>query len=217
MAEHHHHDHAHAHAPIEDPRGPDTEDEFLEIALRELLVERGVLSAGAVHQQIDAMESRNPVLGAMAVARAWADPAFHEALLSNPLETLEQAFDLPMSGPVELKVLVNTPEVHNVVVCTLCSCYPRMLLGPPPAWYRASAYRSRIVREPRAVLSEFGLELPEDVEVRVSDSTADMRYLVLPLRPAGTDGWSMEALSSLVTRDCMIGTGVPRAASTVDS
>ncbi|MCP1673411.1 nitrile hydratase [Natronocella acetinitrilica] len=211
MADKHHH-HDDAHAPIEEPQGPPGEDELLEVALRELLVERGVLSAGAVDQQIDVIESRNPALGAQVVARAWTDPAFHQALLSNPLDTLEKAFQLPMSGPVpvDLKVLENTPAVHNVVVCTLCSCYPRMLLGPPPAWYRASAYRSRVVREPRAVLREFGLELPDSVEVRVSDSTADMRYLVLPRRPEGTDGWSLEALSGLVTRDCMIGTAVPR-------
>ncbi|MCC5859780.1 MAG: nitrile hydratase subunit alpha [Ectothiorhodospiraceae bacterium] len=208
--QHHHHDHHHVHAPIEDPQGPIAEDELLEIALRELLIERGVLSAGAVHQQIDAMESRNPALGARVVARAWTDPMFKRALLGAPLEAIEQAFELPMGGPVELKVLENTPEVHNVVVCTLCSCYPRMLLGPPPAWYKATAYRSRVVREPRAVLREFGLELPDHVEVRVSDSTADMRYLVLPQRPAGTEGWSAEALAGLVTRDCMIGTAVPR-------
>lgn len=204
-----HHDHNHA--PIEEPQEPINEDEILEIALRELLVERGVLSAGAVHQQIDTMESRNPGLGARVVARAWTDSDFYHALLANPLLTIEQTFALPMTGPVDLKILVNTPEVHNVVVCTLCSCYPRMLLGPPPAWYKNPNYRSRVVLEPRAVLREFGLTLDKSLEVRVSDSTADMRYLVLPYRPNGTEGWSEKKLASLITRDCMIGTAVPLA------
>jgi nitrile hydratase alpha subunit len=209
--EHHHsHDHAHPHAPIEDIDRPISDDEVLEAAIRELLIEKGVLTARDVHQQIDLMDSRNPALGAKVVARAWLDPAFRQRLLASPLDAIEKEFGLPMGGPVELQILENTPQVHNVVVCTLCSCYPRMLLGIPPAWYKATAYRSRVVREPRVVLKEFGLELPREVEVRVSDSTADLRYLVLPMRPANTDGWDENAMAELVTRDCMIGTAVPK-------
>lgn len=206
---HHHHGHEHDHAPIVDPEGPASEDEILETAVRELLIEKGVLSAEDVHHQIDLMDSRNPALGAKVVAKAWTEPAFRARLMAEPLETIEAAFGMPMSGPVELSILENTPDVHNVVVCTLCSCYPRMLLGIPPAWYKATAYRARVVREPRRVLAEFGLELPGSVEVRVSDSTADLRYLVIPMRPEGTEGWDEAALAELVTRDCMIGTAVP--------
>lgn len=208
MAPHDHHDHD-DHAPIED--AGHGEDELLEIAIRELLIDKGVLSAEQVARQIDAMDSRNPALGAKVVARAWVDKDFHDRLVSEPLKAIEDEFDLDMSTPLELVVLENTPEVHNVVVCTLCSCYPRMLLGIPPAWYKATAYRSRVVRDPRGVLAEFGLAPPEDVEVRVSDSTADLRYLVLPMRPEGTEGWSEDDLASIVTRDCMVGTAVPKA------
>jgi nitrile hydratase len=206
----HPHDHDHDHAPIEDADAPPTEDQILETALRELLIEKGVITAEDVHRQIDLVESRNPALGAQVVARAWTDDGFRARLLSAPLEAIASEFDLDMSTPLELVVLENTPDVHNVVVCTLCSCYPRMLLGPPPAWYKAVAYRSRVVREPRAVLAEFGLSLPESMEIRVSDSTADLRYLVLPARPAGTEGLDEAELAALVTRDCMIGTAIPK-------
>jgi nitrile hydratase alpha subunit len=213
--DHHDHDHDHDHehddhAPIED--GHHGEDELLEIAIRELLIEKGVLSAEQIARQIDAIESRTPALGAKVVARAWVDGEFRARLLAEPREAVEAAFGLDLSGPAELRVLANEPGVHNVVVCTLCSCYPRMLLGPPPAWYKATAYRARVVRDPRGVLAEFGLSLPEAMEVRVSDSTADLRYLVLPERPAGTDGLDEDALAGLVTRDCMIGTALPRPA-----
>lgn len=197
------------HAPIEDVRYGD--DELLEIAIRALLIEKNVLTAEQVNRQIDNMDSRNPALGARVIARAWYDKRFRERLIDEPLVAIELEFDMPMNGPLELVVLENKPQIHNVVVCTLCSCYPRMLLGIPPAWYKATEYRSRVVREPRAVLSEFGLELPDNVEVRVSDSTADLRYLVLPLRPAGTEGWSEDQLAAIVTRDCMIGTAIPRS------
>lgn len=197
------------HAPIEDVRYGD--DELLEIAIRALLIEKNVLTAEQVNRQIDNMDSRNPALGARVIARAWYDKRFRERLIDEPLVAIELEFDMPMTGPLELVVLENKPQIHNVVVCTLCSCYPRMLLGIPPAWYKATEYRSRVVREPRVVLSEFGLELPDNVEVRVSDSTADLRYLVLPLRPAGTEGWSEDQLAAIVTRDCMIGTAIPRS------
>ena len=208
--DHQHHHFDHDHAPIVDPEGPASENEILETALRELLIDKGVLSASDVHHQIDLMDSRNPALGARVVAKAWTEPAFRTRLVAEPLETIEAAFGMPMSGPVELSILENTPDVHNVVVCTLCSCYPRMLLGIPPSWYKATAYRARIVREPREVLAEFGLELSESVEVRVSDSTADLRYLVIPMRPRDTEGRDAAALAGLVTRDCMIGTAVPK-------
>lgn len=204
-------EHNHEHEPIEEPYRPTDEDETLEIALRELLIEKNVLSAEDIHRQIDLMDSRNPALGAQVVAKAWKDEVFKQQLVAEPLAAIEQAFKLPMSGPAELRILENTPSVHNVVVCTLCSCYPRMLLGVPPAWYKATAYRSRVVREPRAVLEEFGLRLPDSVEVRVSDSTADLRYLVLPMRPSGTEHWDEATLARIVTRDCMIGTALPQA------
>jgi nitrile hydratase len=141
------------------------------------------------------------------VARAWVDRAFRKKLLENGSRACEElGLDVPA---LKLVVVENTPEVHNVVVCTLCSCYPRMLLGIPPDWYKSRSYRSRTVREPRAVLSEFGLELKQEIRIRVHDSTADMRYLVLPMRPAGTESWSEERLASIVTRDCMIGVAVP--------
>ncbi|XWN33756.1 MAG: nitrile hydratase subunit alpha [Devosia sp.] len=206
----HDHTHDHDHAPIEEAAGAPTDDEILEAALRELLIEKDIISAEDVHRQIDAMDSRNPALGAKVVARAWQDEAFKARLMEDPLPTIQDALGVDMTTPLELVVLENTDEVHNVVVCTLCSCYPRMLLGIPPAWYKSVAYRARVVREPRAVLEEFGVSLPETTEVRVNDSTADLRYLVLPKRPAGTEGWSEDDLAALVTRDAMVGTAIPR-------
>lgn len=206
----HDHDHDHDHAPIESPQEPVGEARYLEQALRELLDEKGVLTAAQIAQQIDIQDSRTPALGAKVVAKAWTDPEFKKALIAKPLETINKTFDLMISTPLELVVLENTPNLHNVVVCTLCSCYPRMLLGIPPAWYKSTDYRSRVVVEPRAVLAEFGTSLPDSTEIRVSDSTADVRYLVLPLRPAGTEGYTEAQLEALVTRDTMIGTAIPR-------
>jgi nitrile hydratase subunit alpha len=145
----------------------------------------------------------SPALGARIVARAWADSAFRQGLLTSPVDTLDEY----VTQGVPIAVFENTPEVHHVIVCTLCSCYPSGVLGNPPTWYKSFEYRSRVVREPRAVLAEFGLELDPDVELRVHDSTAEQRYLVLPLRPAGTEGWDEEHLAALVTRNSMIGTG----------
>ena len=153
------------------------------------------------------MDARSPANGAAVVARAWVDPEFKARLLANAGDaSREMGFDI---GPMHLIAVENTAQVHNVIVCTLCSCYPRNLLGLPPDWYKSRAYRSRVVKTPRAVLHEFGLDLPDDITVRVHDSTADMRYIVLPARPAGTDGMSEAELATLVTRDSMIGTGVP--------
>ena len=180
----------------------------MEIAVRELMIEKREVTAAQVASQIDAMDARSPANGAQVVARAWDDPAFKAALLANGSKaTREMGFDI---GPMHLVAVENTPEVHNVVVCTLCSCYPRNLLGLPPDWYKTREYRSRTVREPRKVLAEFGVELPDSVTCRVHDSTADMRYIVLPARPAGTEGWSQAQLAGLVTRDSMIGTGLPK-------
>ncbi len=152
------------------------------------------------------------MIGSKIVAKAWVDPVFKANLIAAPLKTINESFALDITTPLDLVVLENTPSVHNVVVCTLCSCYPRMLLGIPPAWYKSVDYRSRVVVEPRKVLAEFGTQLSDDVEVRVSDSTADLRFLVLPYQPVGTEHMSEEALAELVTRDSMIGTALPLSA-----
>jgi nitrile hydratase len=201
------HDHDHGHAP-HPPARPDTDDTLtyykaMEIAVRELLIEKGVIGAEDVRRAIEAMDARSPAQGARIVARAWTDPAYKARLIADPNAAIRELGIEP--GVYKLVVLENTAEVHNLVVCTLCSCYPRGVLGLPPDWYKSRAYRSRAVREPRAVLREFGTEIPDHVEVRVHDSTADMRYLVLPERPSGTDGLSESALADLVTRDSMIG------------
>lgn len=191
-----------------DNDGPLTYWQRMEIAVRELLVEKGQLTPAEIASQIEAMDARSPANGAAVVARAWVDPEFKARLLTNAsAASREMGFDI---GPLNLIAVENTARTHNLIVCTLCSCYPRNLLGLPPDWYKTREYRSRAVREPRAVLREFGLDLSEDVTVRVHDSTADMRYIVLPARPEGTQGMSQEHLASLVTRDSMIGTGLPR-------
>jgi len=179
-------------------------------AIEELLVEKGVLTEEDVRRQIEYMEARSPTNGAKLVARAWVDPGFKALLLSDTkAAALELGIDA--SGPVEFVTIENTPEVHNLVVCTLCSCYPRAVLGYPPHWYKSFAYRARAVREPRAVLAEWGTVLPDSVDVRVVDSTADYRWMVLPMRPAGTDGWTEDRLAALVTRDALVGVELPRA------
>jgi len=191
------------------PYRPLTYFQLMEISLRELLVEKGVVTEEEVAEEVEAMRKRGYERGARVVARAWVDPEYKKRLLANGTQACEElGLEIPA---LKLLVVENTPEVHNAIVCTLCSCYPRMLLGIPPEWYKSRNYRSRMVREPRAVLAEFGLEIPGQVAIRVHDSTADMRYLVLPMRPAGTDGWSEERLASLVTRDSMIGVAVPKA------
>lgn len=183
--------------------------QVMEIAVRELLIEKGVTTPAEIQAQIEAMDTRSPANGAALVARAWTDPAFKARVLENAGDAArEMGFDI---GPLHLVAVENTADTHNVIVCTLCSCYPRNLLGLPPDWYKSRAYRSRVVKTPRAVLREFGLGLPQDTTVRVHDSTADMRYIVLPARPAGTEGLDADALAALVTRDSMIGTGLPRS------
>ncbi|PZX17581.1 nitrile hydratase [Palleronia aestuarii] len=207
------HDHAEHLSPSGHPYRPDDDGplsywQVMEIAVRELLVEKGHVTPEEIAAQIEAMDARSPAQGAALVARAWCDPAFRDRLMADAsAASREMGFDI---GALHLVAVANDAVTHNVVTCTLCSCYPRNLLGLPPDWYKSRAYRSRVVREPRAVLAEFGLDLPPSVRVRVHDSTADMRYVVIPDRPAGTDGMSEEALAALVTRDSMIGTGLPR-------
>jgi nitrile hydratase len=204
---HHDHDHAHHHPTRRDNDAPLTHYQVMEMALRELLIEKGIISADDVRRAVEAMDARTPAQGARVVARAWSDPAYKARLLANGSDAVrELGIDV---GATRLIVVENGPQLHNLVVCTLCSCYPRMVLGLPPDWYKSRAYRSRAVREPRAVLAEFGTTLDAAIEVRVHDSTADMRYLVLPERPAGTEGWSEERLAELVTRDSMIGVTRP--------
>ena len=202
--------HEHDHKEFQpDTEGPDlTETQLREIAMRELLIEKDVLTAGQIRAQVEAWEQKTPALGGKIIARAWQEPGFKKRLLEDGTAAVME-YDVGM-GDLELKVIENTPEVHNVVVCTLCSCYPRTILGLPPAWYKSFNYRRRVVREPRTVLAEFGTELPADVEVLVHDSTADLRFLILPLRPEGTEGMSQEELADLVNRDSMIGVSLPR-------
>lgn len=205
MAEDHHHDHHHDHdhKPITVDNAPGYYDN-METAIRELLVERKLFGADEIRRQIEVLDSRTPALGAKVVARAWTDPHFKQRLLKDGRTGCEE-LGITFYDDTQLIVLENTPSVHNLIVCTLCSCYPRPVLGLPPDWYKLKPYRARAVYEPRAVLEEFGTVIPDDVEIRVSDSTAIIRYLVLPMRPSGTENLTEEQLASLVTRDAMIG------------
>jgi nitrile hydratase len=201
----HEHEHDHPHEPV---AGDDSPAAARAGALEELLVGKGVVRREEVRKEIDWLVSRRPGDGARLVARAWVDPGFKERLLADArAAALELGLD-PGPSPVVVAV-ENTDRVHHMVVCTLCSCYPRGLLGPPPDWYKSLPYRSRAVSDPRGVLEEFGVELEDGVELRVLDSTADIRYLVLPRRPEGSDGLSEDELASLVTRDSMIGVAQP--------
>jgi nitrile hydratase len=203
----HHHDHGHGHDHARTVR-PDQDDTIthykaMETAVRELLIEKGIITPDGVRRAIEFMDGRNPEAGARMVARAWVDTAYKARMLQDGgAAAAELGIDV---GLLKLVVVENTATRHNMIVCTLCSCYPRNLLGLPPDWYKSRNYRSRAVNEPRAVLREFGTTIPDDVEVRVHDSTADMRYLVLPRRPAGTEKLDEAALAALVTRDSMIG------------
>jgi nitrile hydratase len=205
----HHHGHNHPHDPIEVTEGAG-EYEIMVHAIKELLIEKGVIKGEDIRKTLEFMDTRTPALGAKVVARAWADPEFKKRLLTDGTAAVAE-LGIPM-GDAELIVVENSKDVHNVIVCTLCSCYPRSVLGLPPDWYKSRNYRSRVVVEPRAVLKEFGTELPDSVVLRTHDSNADMRYLVLPERPAGTEGWSQEQLAAIVTRDCMVGVAFPKAA-----
>jgi Nitrile hydratase, alpha chain len=214
MTNEHEHTHGHDHDHDHDRTfQPDIEDspfshyQVMAEALGELLIDKGIFSADDLRRQIEHLDTRTPALGADVIARAWTDPDFKAKLMENVNEATESiGVD---AGDIPVRAVENTPETHNVIVCTLCSCYPRGLLGPPPDWYKSRAYRSRTVREPRAILAEFGTKLSDDVEVRVHDSTADLRYIVLPMRPDGTDGMDAAGLAKLVTRDCLIGVSLP--------
>ena len=196
--------HTHDHTPITVPDGAPGYYEVMETAMQELLAEKGIIQPAEVRRQLEVLDSRSPLLGAKVVARAWSDPEFRERLLANGRAACEE-LGISFYDDTGLIVLENTEQVHNLIVCTLCSCYPRPVLGLPPDWYKQKPYRARAVKEPRSVLGEFGTIISPDVEVRVSDSTSQLRYLVLPLRPAGTEDWSEDELASLVTRDAMIG------------
>jgi nitrile hydratase len=200
-ADHGEHDHHH---PL-----PASEIELRAMALETLLVEKGLVSTDAINAIVELYENDvGPQNGARVVARAWVDPAYRQRLLTDGSAAIAELGFAGAEGET-MVVVENTPRVHNMIVCTLCSCYPWPVLGLPPSWYKSPPYRARAVAEPRAVLTEFGIELPAEVEVRVWDSTAEVRYLVLPMRPEGTEGLSEEDLAELVTRDSMIGTGLP--------
>ena len=203
--QHHDHDHGHDddHSEIGAYERPGYY-EVMETAVRELLIEKRLIAPEEIRRQIEVLDSRTPALGAKVVARAWVDPGFRARLLANGRSACEE-LGISFYDDTGLIVLENTDKIHNLIVCTLCSCYPRPVLGLPPDWYKLKPYRARAVAEPRAVLAEFGTFIPDDVEIRVSDSTAMVRYLVLPRRPEGTDGYSEDQLAALVTRDTMIG------------
>ena len=200
------HDHPPAHGRDHES-GPPSQHELLSRAMQELLEEKGVITAAQVRQRMEKFDEEFPHRGARVIAHAWTNPDFKKRLLEDgKAACAEFGIDLEADRLIAVE---NTPEVHNVVVCTLCSCYPRALLGMPPTWYKSENYRKRVVRDPRGVLKEFGTVLPEGVAVRVHDSNADMRYVVVPMRPKATDGWSEERLAELLTRDALVGVTVP--------
>lgn len=203
----HGHDHGHGH-------GSELSEMQLRVrALETVLTEKGYVDPAALDRIVEAYETRiGPHIGAAIVAKAWSDPAFKQALLADANKAIA-TLGLEQKVGDHLVAVENTPTTHNMIVCTLCSCYPWDVLGLPPVWYKSTPYRSRAVKEPRAVLADFGVTLPADIKIRVWDSTAETRFMVLPMRPEGTEGWSEEQLASLVTRDSMIGTGLAKAAS----
>ncbi|MGI9388047.1 MAG: nitrile hydratase subunit alpha [Methyloligellaceae bacterium] len=219
MSDHDPGDGLHHHVPHS--KQPDLEDQALSyyqtmaLAVSELLIDKNILSAEEFRAQYEVMDNTVPALGARLVVRAWRDRDFKARMLKSVNEAAAE-FGVD-AGPIPIKAVENTAKLHNVIVCTLCSCYPRYLLGLPPDWYKSRAYRSRVVREPRAVLREFGTDIPDHVDLVVHDSTADFRYLVLPLQPDGTDGLSDEALADLVTRDSMIGVSFPKMPEVTNS
>ena len=223
----HTHDESHSHdngmyavdPTHEHPPQPDIEDfpltrhQLTQLAVEELLIEKGILSAEEMRAQIEHMDEISFAQGSRLIARAWVDEAFKTRLLNDShAAALELGLDV---GPIPILVMENTTNVHNVIVCTLCSCYPWPTLGLPPVWYKSAPYRSRVVIDPRSVLAEFGVSVPADKEIRVWDSSAELRYLVLPERPEGTEGWTEDQLAELVTRDSMIGTGLAKTPSDI--
>jgi len=206
----HAHPHGHEHAPADDDLAL-TYEEAKFLALKDVLIEKGLITPDAIRARMEIDARGTPHQGARMVAKAWTDASYKARMLADA-----KAAAVELGIPVTEAALValeNTPRLHNMIVCTLCSCYPRSLLGEPPAWYVSKSYRSRAVREPRKVLAEFGLDVPAGAEVRVHDSNADLRYIVLPMRPAGTEALSEQQLAALVTRDCLVGVALPRAPS----
>lgn len=204
MSAGHDHDDPGAHAPIENETAEPDYFDVLQQSIRELLIEKGLIGAGEVRAMVEVLDAHGPMRGAALIAHAWSDPAFMRRLLADGTAAIIE-FGIDDYDGTRLIALEQTPQVHNLVVCTLCSCYPRPVLGLPPDWYKSRPYRARAVREPRALLREFGTDVPADVTIRVHDSNANMRYLVVPMRPPGTEDWSEQELSTLVTRDSMIG------------
>jgi nitrile hydratase len=206
----HDHDHPHEHGPEHDhEHGSELSETQLRVrALETVLTEKGYVDPAALDLIIEAYETKvGPHNGARVVAKAWSDPAFKQALLADASKAVSALGHESRVGD-HLVAVENTPALHNMIVCTLCSCYPWEVLGLPPVWYKSAPYRSRAVKDPRGVLADFGVKLPKETEIRVWDSTAETRFLVLPMRPSGTEGWSEEKLASLVTRNAMIGTGL---------
>jgi len=205
MAHDHDHDHDHDH-------GSELSETQLRVrALETVLAEKGYIDPAALDAIIEAYETKiGPHVGARVIAKAWLDPEFKKALLADATKAIGTLGHISRVGD-HLVAIENTPKTHNMVVCTLCSCYPWEMLGLPPVWYKAAPYRSRAVKDPRGVLSDFGVALPKDMEIRVWDSTAETRFIVVPMRPAGTEGWNEDQLTEIVTRDSMIGTGLPEA------
>jgi nitrile hydratase len=202
MTEHHHH-HDHDHSEL-------SETELRVRALESILVEKGYVDPAALDELIQTYETKvGPRNGARVIARAWSDPAYHARLMADATPAIAELGYGGRQGE-HIVAVANTPELHNMVVCTLCSCYPWSVLGLPPVSYKAAPYRSKAVRDPRGVLDDFGVALPKDAKIKVWDSTAEIRYIVVPMRPAGTEGWSEEQLADLVTRDSMIGTGLAK-------
>jgi len=214
MSDPHGHDHSHADDdwPYPHPKQPDLEDgELTEHmvmaeAVEQLLIDKGIFSADEMRRMLEQIDAKSPAEGARMVARAWLDPDFKARLLED-VNAAAKELNID-AGPIPILAIENTPALHNAIVCTLCSCYPKLLIGLPPDWYKSRNYRSRMISEPRAVLAEFGTMIADDVEVRVHDSTADLRYMILPMRPQGAEGLDEEALAALVTRDSMIGVTV---------
>lgn len=207
--DHHSHDHGHDHSAFSEL----SDMQRRVRALETVLTEKGYVEQATLDQIVEKYESRvGPHIGAKVVARAWTDPAFKAALLEDASKAIA-ALNIERKVGDHLVAVENTGATHNIIVCTLCSCYPWDLLGLPPVWYKSTAYRSRVVKEPRAVLADFGVTLPADKKIRVWDSTAETRFMVVPVQPQGTDGWSEDRLAALVTRDSMIGTGLAKPAS----
>ncbi len=209
MIDDHGHNHDHGDWPYPHPKQPDLEDGPLTHhmamteAVSELLIDKGVVSADEMRRTLEVIDSKSPAEGARMVARAWLDPDFKARMLED-VNAAAKEMDID-AGSIPIRAVENTADIHHVIVCTLCSCYPRHLIGLPPDWYKSREYRSRVISEPRTVLAEFGTDIADDVEVRVHDSTADLRYLVIPERPQGTDDLDEDGLYALVTRDSMIG------------